>query len=237
MLRAIFAVMILLLSRTHADTFERFQFHLVRSNDEVTPSLLRKFGLVSVKNDNSIIVPRLFSQNYSDPTIVKHKSKKWYKFDFLTVSHYTQTMLSSNPPNITISESMPVQGCVDNRFCETVTTMTRTFSRTLLVETGPHMFVSILGAEAGGLFHAGYYNARDEKMTCDVNPGEILQLQARVATMWISVEKQRNITATKKFLSHEYIEYSDWYEPEFLGPLSFQTTTLACVTNSSLISC
>lgn len=236
MIRALWVVMLLLAS-TRADTFERFHFQLVRSNDEVTPHLLRKHGLVSVKEGNSIIIPRLFTANHTDSTIVTNKAKKWYKFDFLTISHYKQMVLSSQPPNITLSESVPVQGCVDNRYSETITTMTRTFSRTLLVETGPHMFVTILGAEVGGLMHAGYYNARDEKMSCDVNPGQILQLQAMVTTMTVGVEKQRNITVTKKFLSSEYIEYSDWYQPEIAGPLAFQDTSLACVTNSTMIAC
>ncbi|RKP32032.1 hypothetical protein METBISCDRAFT_21937 [Metschnikowia bicuspidata] len=227
----------LLLVRVVADTFEAFQFLQVKSSYEITGALLRKYGLVSVREDNSIIVPEFFMENGEDPKIVKEKNKKWYKFEFLTVTRYIQTKLSPVPLNVTFLESVPIQGCIDNRYSESVTTMTRTFSRMLVVETGPKLYLSVLGVEAGALLHLGYFNNKDEKMMCDILPGQVLQLQAKLSTTIVEVSSQRNILVTKKFLSHDTIEFSDWYESTIGSSITFQTTSVACVTKEELLQC
>lgn len=238
MLRFVLIILLLDITGTCASAFDKFQFYLVRSIKEVSAELLRGHGLVSVKDDNSIIVPDIFTDdNSTSPSLFRPKNAKWYHFQFLTKFHYTQTKLSSQVPDVSFSKSIPVQGCVDNRYSETITTISRTYSRTLLFENGPHMFMSVLGMEAGMLLHLGYYNTRDEKLQCNVNPGQILQLQARVATMSIMVELHRNILVIRKFLSRDRIEFSDWYPSKLLTPLSFQSTTLSCVTNTTLLRC
>lgn len=237
MLRSVALVIFVLLYLVNAHAFERFQFHLVRSIKEINAGILKKHGLVLVKEDNSIIIPDLLATNDTGIGVKPLTKKKWFHFGFSTKLHYTQTRISSKRPNITLSDVIPVDGCVDNRFSDTVTTITRTYSRTLLFEAGPHVFISILGMEAGGLFHLGFFNVKDEKLTCDINPGQMLQLQATVATIDVAVEQRRNILIIQRFLSHDRIEFSDWYPNKVLTPLSFQSTSLACVTNPDLLKC
>lgn len=236
MLPQLVLAVLLVVATSTANTFEKFQFHLIRSNDDITPSVLRTYGLLAVKDDNSIIVPDTFDVS-SNPTTVEQSGFKWYNFKFLTTLHYTQTQISSKPPNVTVWDTIPLQGCVDNRFSDTVTTISRTYTRTLLFEAGPHIFVSVLGLEVGVLAHLGYFNARDEKLTCDIGPGQRLQLHSNIATMNVDVNLQRNITVVKKFLGSEQLIFSEWFLPTDPSPLTFQSTSLACVTNLSLLQC
>lgn len=237
MLRSTALAFFLLLFVVHANEFQKFLFHPVRSVNEISANLLKKHGLVLVKEDNSIIVPDLLVTNRTESENKPRRWKKWFHFGFSSKLHYTQTRLSSKRHNVTLSDVIPVDGCIDNRYSDTVTTISKTYSRMLLFEAGPHVYLSILGIEAGGLLHLGYFNIKDEKLTCDVNPGQMLQFQATVATINVLIEQQRNILVIQRFLSRDRIKFSDWYPSKLLTPLSFQSTTLACVTNPDLLIC
>lgn len=236
MLQSITLTMFFVLCIVNANAFERFQFHLVHSAKDLTADLLKEHGLVLIKEDNSIIVPDLLVGNITG-TVDKRKWNKWFHFGFTSRLQYTQTKMSSDRPSISLSDAIPVDGCIDNRYSDTVTTISKTYSRTLLFEAGPHVFISVLGLEAGGQFHLGYFNINDEKLTCDINPGQILQLQATVATVDVVVEKQRTILIILKLFAHDRIEFSDWYPHKVMTPLSFQSTSLACVTKPELLQC
>lgn len=231
------ATILTLLACIMANSFEKVQFYQIKTGDEITAGLLKMQALVFVTDDNSIIVPEYLLGDNSKTYKTTKKHKKWYLAGLATSLTYVQTRISSIQPNVTVFESVPIQGCVDNRFSDSMTSITKTFSRTILFESGPRMLMTIIGFETGALFHLGYINSRDEKLICNINPGQIFQLQAEVATSKVDIKEQRNITVTLNFLYGDSIEYSDWVPNNGGDPITIQSTSLSCVTNTTLLKC
>lgn len=205
---------------------------------DVTPRLLAKHGMIKVKDDSSVIVSDFLIDRSEDPNFdaalevdqeASGKPNEPSKLSFL------QTDFRSAVFHQTESEWVPLDGCVDNRHSETVTTITRSRTAKMGNANGPNLKILLLGSLLGAGIGISSSHLLAQKIFCDVQPGKQLQVHAQTEYMTISHVKQRKMNVTQGYFS-DSLNVDKW---EAVSEETYYLTNykMACVTNPDILVC
>lgn len=215
--------------------------HEVNSFKEVTPALLFKQGVIRVKNHDSVIVSEYLIEKATDVNFQAHAEQEKAerpniedprKFSFIQTDFSSAIFLHNE------TEWLPIDGCVDNSRSETITSITKSYSARNAQSIAPSIAFLLLGITWTPGLSASFSRSRSEKLSCDVGPGETLQVQAKSDTVSISHLRQRNIQISKGFVAYfDTLSATEWKTvPEDATYYATNYKT-ACVTDPTLLKC
>lgn len=212
--------------------------HEIANISELTTKLLFKYPMIHVANDNSVITSQYLLDmvgNSNADALLDFDSSN--KVNNPRKKMFVQSNIGDCETKIEVSEWTPIDGCIDNSLADTVTTITRTSTVKLGNSLGPKIYFMLLGNRATLSLSGGYGHSVSEKIYCDIQPGDMLQLHRKVTTMWVENLKQREVKVGVNWFFRKSINFDEWedIDPE---KSTFQIwEQLACVTDPELLKC
>lgn len=198
---------------------------------------LKRHGMAKVREDKSIIISELlievlsqenFEQAVAFETQIDKSSPSWLRF--------VQTAFNASEVVLEETEWRAMDGCIDNRFSDTTTTISRAIEGRVLNSFGPSLTLSLIGVDLGINPRVSSAHSLKQKIVCDVEPGRIMQLFRRENRVYLRNVRQR-----------QFLVASIWRRPfrhfntgrwRTLDTTSFvNSSTTACVTNPRIIRC
>ncbi|SGZ54407.1 CIC11C00000000316 [Sungouiella intermedia] len=201
----------------------------------LTPKILSKYPLIRVVHDNSVIASQYLLDlvgNSNSQSLVDFESQNL--LDDLRKHKYIQTNLPTSNSRIVESEWEPMEGCVDNSLSDTVTTITRTSTVNLGDAFGPRVFFKLLGSSATLTLSGSFLHLTAEKLYCDIEPGQTLQIHHKTTSVRMDSLKQRKVELTGFWKN---IKFSEWEEIDPENSVFQVAEQIACVTDPDLLRC
>lgn len=207
---------------------------------DLSPSMLRSFGMAKVHSTNSIVVNALLASQAMNPHYVpasesiRHMAK--------TLSEFTEVSFSNMSYVSSDTDWESIGPCQSNERSSNVSTLAQGW--TIAVASGIGYEVSF--ASTFGLsptfsvdFAASFGLAG--KTTCQVDAGHTVQFQMKSEIFTVSGVRKRRVTikdtktlwGTSSVLNYddEWEKVNDYYQ---INPRKYQT---ACVTDPKLLKC
>lgn len=205
----------------------------------VTPRILSQHPFIRVRDDDSVIASEHLLELVTNPNFeetfefekqqpIAEDPRNW---------KFIQTNFADCVTQVTETEWVPIEGCIDNSFSDMKTTATTTGTTGFGNKLGPKLFFSLLGSSATFALKVSSLHLSAEKVYCDILPGGRLQIFHKFEIVKFQNLKQRELQIVAPSARRKYITFSEW---ENIDPDESQfkySEQLACVTDESMLQC
>lgn len=226
------------LANSLANLINHVGVHEIANISMLSTKVLFEYPMIRVANDKSVI-----TSQYLLDMVGTSNSGAMYDLDSKNAvkdprkNMFVQTNIGDIKTKIVESEWTPMDGCIDNSLAGTVTTITRTSTVKLSDSFGPRFHFLLLGSSATLSFTGTYSHSVAEKVSCDIQPGQTLQLHHRITTMRVENLRQRDLKVELNWMMRSTINFAEWKDVD-PDNISFELSELlACVTDPKLLTC
>lgn len=206
--------------------------------DDITNSML-EHGVVRVKEDNSIIVSEYLLELFSLNNLEESLKYEIGFASYLTgQNRFVQTSFK-NSQFISIESSwLPLSGCIDNTRCNTTTSVSRLLEVKTLNSFGPSITFSLFGMGFAMDPRISSGHVLGSKFTCDVKPGDVLQMFQREHRVVVNNVKQRRFEIESWWKRPlRLLRVNEWEPVEGKSISYWQSSSTACVTDPQKLRC
>ncbi|KAF3988821.1 hypothetical protein FT663_00393 [Candidozyma haemuli var. vulneris] len=211
----------------------------VETFNDVTIEMLTNHGTVKVKDDNSVIISEFLTELMSQKNLQESFP---YDAPLLEKSpgqrRFIQTCFKDLITETTETSWVPIEGCVDNSYSSTTTTFSRAIEGKISNSMGPSVTVSLLGVDVGIDPRLSSGHILSSKLSCDVPPGEVMQLFSKHDEITVSNIRQRKFSIApfwKRPL--QQFEVEDWESCDGEENKFTFIASTACITDPNLLQC
>lgn len=236
----IFSLVLLTGAVSFLSALEKVKVHEVNDISDVTPLLLLKHAVIKIKKDNTTITSEYMLDMVSNPNFegLSDIESQLPQTDDARKYKFVQSDFHHARMETTESEWEPLEGCIDNRYCETLTTIQRNYYLVKMLTLTPRYFFSLFGVGLEFAPSITIFHLNEEIVVCNVQPGQMLQLHRKLTTIKLERLKQRKVLIVKKsWWGKMAVECGDWEDIDPLETNYKYTSKLACVTDPRLLSC
>lgn len=215
--------------------YDDFTWQEIESIETLTPWLLETGSIIRVKNDSTLIMP----QEILDWAASSTNNKHYGDLPFHPKSRvYVQSDFSGAEILQLPSEWTPVGPCLDNSHSETPATLVK--SSTLIDSISRALKVHFALLETHLKFKTTFSlsEAVTQKAYCEVDPGKMLQVQAKTNRFEAQNALQRTIRIIPAIRRDGHImEYGNWTKLVDKNTIYDVGYTFGCITNHTLLQC
>lgn len=226
------------LATSLANLINHIGVHEIANISMLTTKLLFEYPMIRVANDKSVITSQYLLDLVGNPnadTLYALDSRNKVKDPRMNM--FVQTNVGDCKTQIVESEWKPIDGCIDNSLADTVTTITRTGTVKLSDSLGPRIHFLLLGSRATLSFTGTYSHSVAEKISCDIQPGQTLQLHHKITTMRVENLRQRDLKVELSWMMRRTIKFAEWKDVDPENTAFQLSELLTCVTDPMLLKC
>lgn len=205
----------------------------------VTPQILSQHPFIRVRDDDSVIASEHLLELVTNPNF--DETFEFEKHQPIAEDprnlKFVQTNFAECVTQVTETEWVPIEGCIDNSFSNMKTTATRTGTTGFGNKLGPKLFFALLGSSATFALKVSSLHLSAEKIYCDILPGDKLQIFHKFEVVKFQNLKQRELQIVAPFARAKYIKFSEWTNVDPDESEFKYSEQLACVTDESMLQC
>lgn len=232
---AIMLILSLVGALAHSILYDDFTWYEIQSVDNLTPWVLETGGIIKVKNDSTVIMPQDLLDWATQATNGNPRSELLF---YPNPRVYIQSDFSNAKISLLPYEWTPISPCMDNTHSKTQTTVVKTF--TLLETTARALKVHYTLLESHLRFKSTFSQAEaiTQKAFCEVDPGKVLQIQAKANRFKAENVLQRTITIHPRLQRDGHIiSFGNWSKVPHHDSVYDVGYSLGCITSYKLLQC
>lgn len=206
---------------------------------DVTLLMLAQHGMVKVKDDRSMIISEYLMEVMSlenledslpyDAALLK---------DSPGTTKFIQTCFQDSMIKKEETTWEPIEGCIDNTFSDTTTTISRTIEGKISNKIGPSLTLSAVGLSLGFDPRLSSSHSFQLKFSCDVDARQKMQIFLKQSKVTILKVKQRRFSAAALWKRpFKLFEMSEWEDLDDEHSTYYTSSSRACVTNPKILQC